>query len=113
MYEYLTGEEMLPSNQKHNNRTKLNLLILLWEKAFQKQIKTIKDQGKKQFEALKDLKPKDQTKAVDTKSANKSNQSIAANIFNDLIKKRKGIMNEFYESVDKNKLYFECVGLNN
>ena len=82
-------------------------------KTFQKQIKTIKDQGKKQFEALKDLKPKDQTKAVDTKSANKSNQSIAANIFNDLIKKRKGIMNEFYESVDKNKLYFECVGLNN
>ena len=82
-------------------------------KTFQKQIKTIKDQGKKQFEALKDLKPKDQTKAVDAKSANKSNQSIAANIFNDLIKKRKGIMNEFCESVDKNKLYFECVGLNN
>ena len=35
---------------------------------------------------------------------------MAANIFNDLTKKRKSIMNELYESVDKNKLYFEYVG---
>ena len=53
---------------------------------------------------LKDLKPKEQTKAIEGKSRNKNNQSIAANIFNNLIKKGKSIMNEFYESVDKNKL---------
>ena len=35
---------------------------------------------------------------------------MAANIFNDLTKKRKSIMNELYESVDKNKLSFEYVG---
>ena len=35
---------------------------------------------------------------------------MAANIFNDLTKKRKSIMNELYESVDKNKLCFEYVG---
>ena len=35
---------------------------------------------------------------------------MAANIFNDLINKRKSIMNDLYESVDKNKLYFEYVG---
>ena len=35
---------------------------------------------------------------------------MAANIFNDLTKKRKSIMNELYESVDKNKLRFEYVG---
>ena len=35
---------------------------------------------------------------------------MAANIFNDLITKRKSIMNELYESVDMNKLYFEYVG---
>ena len=34
---------------------------------------------------------------------------MAANIFNDLTKKRKSIMNELYESVDRNKLYFEYV----
>ena len=35
---------------------------------------------------------------------------MAANIFNDFINKRKRIMNELYESIDKNKLYFKCVG---
>ena len=37
-------------------------------KAFEKQIKTIKNQGKKQVDALKDLKPKEQTKAIADKS---------------------------------------------
>ena len=80
------------------------------EKVFEKQIKTIEDQGKKQVEVLKELKPKEQTKAIESKSDNKNNQSIAANIFNDLIKKRKSIMNELYASVDKNKLHFEYIG---
>ena len=55
-------------------------------KAFEKQIKTIEDQGQKQVEALKDLKPKEQTKPIEDKS---NNQSKAAIIFNDLINKRK------------------------
>ena len=58
-------------------------------KAFEKQIKTIEDQRKKQVVAIKDLKPKEQTKTIDGKSDNKNNQSIAANIFNDLVKKEK------------------------
>ena len=33
-------------------------------KAFEKQIKTIEDQGKKQVDALENLKPKEQTKAI-------------------------------------------------
>ena len=33
-------------------------------KAFEKQIKTIEDQGQKQVDALKDLKPKEQTKPI-------------------------------------------------
>ena len=35
---------------------------------------------------------------------------MAANMFTDLIKKRKSIMNELYKSVDKNRLYFKYVG---
>ena len=35
---------------------------------------------------------------------------MAGNIFTDLIKKRKSIMNELYKSVDKNRLYFKYVG---
>ena len=37
-------------------------------KAFEKQIKTIEDQGKKQVNALESLKPKEQTKPIEDKS---------------------------------------------
>ena len=35
---------------------------------------------------------------------------MATIIFNDTINKRKKMMNELYEKVDKNKLYFKYVG---
>ena len=72
--------------------------------------KQSKIKKKKQVEALENLKSKEQTKTIEVKCDNKNNQSIAANTFNDLIKKRKSILNELYESIDKNKLYFEYVG---
>ena len=34
----------------------LNLLVLLWEKTFEKQTKTIEDRGEKQIEAIQDNK---------------------------------------------------------
>ena len=84
-YEYLTGEDILPSNQqKIIEQAKFTYSPL--GKAFEKQIKTIQDQGEKQVEALKNLKPKEQTKTIEYKS---NNQSKAAIIFNDLINKRK------------------------
>ena len=55
-------------------------------KAFEKQIKTIEDQGQKQVEALKELKPKEQTKPIKDKPNNQSKTTI---IFNYLINKRK------------------------
>ena len=55
-------------------------------KAFEKQIKTIEDQGKKQIDAFKVLEPKEQTKPIEDKS---NNQSKAEIIFHDLIEKRK------------------------
>ena len=69
-----------------------------------------KQSRKKQVEALKDLKSREQAKPIVDKFSNKNNQSIISNIFNDLIKKRKSIINELYESVDMNKLYFEYIG---
>ena len=51
-YEYLTGEEILPSNQQQIiQQAKFNYSPL--GKAFEKQTKTIEDQGKKQVDALK------------------------------------------------------------
>ena len=56
-YEYLTGEDILPSNQQQIiEQAKFTYSPL--GKAFEKQIKTIEDHGKKQVEALENLKPK-------------------------------------------------------
>ena len=71
-YECLTGEDVLPSNQQQIiEQAKFTYSAL--GKAFEKQIKTTEDQGKKQIDALKSLKPiKDRP----------NNQSRAAIIFN-------------------------------
>ena len=76
-------------------------------KAFEKQIKTIEDQGEKQVDVLKNLKPKEQTKAIEDKS---NNQSKATVTFNELINKSKKIMRELFDNVDYNNLKFEYVG---
>ena len=48
-YQYLTGEEILPSNEKQIiEQAKFSYSPL--GKAFEKQIKTIEDQGKKQVD---------------------------------------------------------------
>ena len=52
-YEYLTGEEILPSNQQQIiQQAKFNSPL---GKALEKQGKTIEDQGEKQVDALKTL----------------------------------------------------------
>ena len=60
-YEYLTGEEILPSNEQQMiQQAKFTYSPL--GKAFEKQTKTIEDQEKKQIDALesfKSLKPKE------------------------------------------------------
>ena len=54
-YEYLTGEDIVPSNQQQIiEQAKFTYFPL--GKAFEKQIKTIKDQGEKQIDALENLK---------------------------------------------------------
>ena len=63
-YEYLNGKEILPYNQqKIIEQAKFPYSPL--GKAFEKLIKTIEDQGKKQIKALGDLKPKEQTKSIE------------------------------------------------
>ena len=55
IYEYLTGEEILPLNQRQIiEQAKLTYSPL--EKAFEEQTKTIKDQGEKQVRAIQDNK---------------------------------------------------------
>ena len=57
-YEYLTDEDILPSNQQQIiEQAKFTYSPL--GKAFEKQTKTTEDQGKKQVDALESLKPSD------------------------------------------------------
>ena len=99
-YEYLTGEDILPSNQQQIiEQAKLTYSPL--EKAFEKQIKVIENQGEKQIDALKDLKP------IENKTNNLPKNKT---IFNELINEIKKIMSELYDIVDYNNLKFEYVG---
>ena len=105
-HEYLTGEDILPCNQQQIiEQTKCTYSPLA--RAFYKQIKTIEDQGKKQVDALEKLKPKEEIKPIEGTS---NNQSRVATIFNDLINKRKELMNKLYDNVDYSNLKFEYVG---
>ena len=105
-YEYLIGEDILPSNQQQIiEQAKFTYSRL--GKAFAKQIKTIEDQGNKQVDALKNLKLKEGTKPIEDKPNNQPKVTI---IFDELINKRKELMSELYDSVEYNNLKFEYVG---
>ena len=77
-HEYLTGEEILPSNQQQIiEQAKFTYSPL--GKAFEKQIKTIEDQGQKQVEALKTFKSDNQKLAIEDmipKSALNNDEAI-------------------------------------
>ena len=56
-YKYLSGEDILPSNQQQIiEQARFTYSPL--GKAFEKQIKTIEDQGQKQIDALESLNQK-------------------------------------------------------
>ena len=63
-YEYLNSEEILPSDQQQIiDQVKFTYFPL--GNAFEKQIETTEHQGKKQVEALKDLKIEEQNAVED------------------------------------------------
>ena len=97
-YEYLTSKEILPSNQSQIiEQAKFTYSPL--GKAFEKYTKTIEDQGQKQVDALKDLRPEEQTKAIAGKSKK---------IFNRLLEKKQTdeIQKESKETDFNNLVYY-------
>ena len=97
-YEYLTGEDVLPSNQQQViEQAKFTYSPL--GKAFEKQIKTIEDQGKKQVDALNTLKSNNQLTNEDP---------IPKNVLiNDEAKKELDKISEIEKNVDRDKLIYE------
>ena len=104
-YEYLTGEDILPSNQQQIiEQTKFTYSPL--GEVFDKQIKTIEDQGKNQVDALEKLTLKEELRPIE---GTPNNHSKARIIFNELINKRNESMNKLYDNVEYNNLKFEYV----
>ena len=105
-YEYLTGEEILPSNQQQIiQQAKFNYSPL--GKALEKQIKTIEDQGKKQVKAIQDNK---QIVNKDDDYKDKLLVSREREIFKDIYNKRPDKIEELNNKIDYNNLNYAVVG---
>ena len=97
-YEYLAGEDILPSNQQQIIE-QVGFTYSLLGKAFEKQIKTIEYQGKKQVEALSTVKSNIQLTIEDVIPKNALN--------NDEAKKELHKIKEIEKNVDRAKLVYE------
>ena len=100
-YEYLTDEDILPSNiynqQQIIQQAKFTYSPL--GKAYEKQIKTNYDQGKKQVDALNTLKSNNQLAIEDVIPKNALN--------NDDAKKELNKIKEIEKNVEGEKLIYE------
>ena len=105
-YEYLTGEEILPSNQQQIiQQAKFNYSPL--GKAIEKQRKTIEDQGKKQVKAIQDNKKLVNINKNDYKD--KLLLSREREIFKDIFNKRLDRIEELNNKIDYNNLKYVSV----
>ena len=98
-YEYLTGEEILPSNQQQIiQQAKFNYSPL--GKAIEKQIKIIQDKGEKQVVALESLK------VPDKKLMSIKDYIPTENLNPEIINEIKRI-EEIEKNVDRNKMVYK------
>ena len=97
-YEYLTGEDMLPSKQ-YQIIEQARCTYSPLGKAFEKQTKAIEGQGQKQVDALNTLKSNNQLTNEDVipKSA----------LNNDEAKKERDKIKDIEKNVDREKLVYE------
>ena len=105
-YEYLTGEDILPSNQQQIiEQTKFTYSPL--GKAFEKQIKAIEDQGQKQIDALEKLK--DQNKQLVNDNDDDEDKLLhpkERKLFQNIYKKRLDKTEELTKKIYGNNLIF-------
>ena len=100
-YEYLIGEDILPSNRQQIIE-QAKFIYSPLGKAFEKQIKTIKDQGEKQVEALNTFKSDNKLTIED---------AIPKNAFNnDEAKKELDKIKEIEDTIDREKLVYKASG---
>ena len=103
-YEYLTGEEILPSNQQQTiQQAKFSYSPL--GKAFEKQTKTIEDQGKKQVKAIQDKQIVNINNYKDDYK-DKLLLSKEREIFKDIYNKRLDKIEELNNKIDYDNLEY-------
>ena len=106
-YEYLTGEDILPSNQQQIiEQTKFTYSPL--GIAFEKQIKTIEDQVKTQVEALKTKEVND--KSNNNNNNNNNNNTISKEIYDKLSEERMDEILEMSRKINYNNLVYDFKG---
>ena len=107
--EYLTGKDILPSDQQQIiDQAKFTCSLL--EKAFEKQINTIEDQGEKQILAVQD---QGQVKAIKKDASDDEDIpqiSKQKELLNDLADKRLNEISELDERVNPDDLIYRYRG---
>ena len=104
-YEYLTGEEILPSNQQQIIE-QAKFTYSPFGKAFEKQIKIIKDQGEKQKKAIQDNKEQLVNINNDDDYKNKLLLSRERKIFKNIYIKRLDKIKELSKNIDYHNLKY-------
>ena len=108
-YEYLTGEEILPSNQKQMiEQAKFTYSPL--RKAFEKQIKTIEDQGEKQIKAIENQGQFKTIKKYTYDDEDSPSISKQKEIFNKLAHKTLNEITELGKKVNLDDLVYRYKG---
>ena len=105
-YEYLTGEEILPSN-KQQIIEQAKFTYSPFGKAFQKQTKTIEDQGKKQIKAIQDNKK--QIANINDDYKNKLLLSKEREIFKNIYNEKFDKIEELNKKIDYNNLKYTVI----
>ena len=108
-YEYLTGEEILPSNQKQMIQ-QANFTYSPLGNTFEKQVKTIEDQGEKQIKAMQN---QGQVKTIKKYTYDDKDSPLISEekeIFNELEDKRLNEITELDKKVNLDDLVYRYKG---
>ena len=107
-YEYLTGEEILPSNQRQIiEQAKFTYSLL--GKAFEKQTKTIKEQGRKQIDAITDQNER-LVASANKDDHNDDHKDIYKEIFDKLAQEKFDEIKELTYEIDYDDLTYYFTG---
>ena len=104
-YDYLTGEDILPSDQQQIiNQTKFTYSPL--GKAFDKQIKTIEDYGKNQVGAIENLKLIDRLKELKYDDESLKQETLRQETYNKLLDERIDEIQKLSKEIDYKNLNY-------